>query len=90
MSLLRVKNLRVYYKITDGEVKAVDGIDLNVERGKTVGLVGESGCGKTTAAFAIMKLLPRNGMIMTGRIQFDGKTVIRAPLVNELKYRLRG
>ncbi|MFQ5870911.1 MAG: ABC transporter ATP-binding protein [Candidatus Geothermarchaeales archaeon] len=89
MSLLRVKDLRVYYKIMEGEVNAVDGIDLTVERGETIGLVGESGCGKTTAAFAIMKLLPANGMIMTGEIQFEGKTVVRAPLINELKYYLR-
>lgn len=86
MSLLEIKDLRVYYRIMDGEVRAVDNINLTLERGKTLGFVGESGCGKTTAAFAIMKLLPANGLIKTGQIQFDGKTIIRAPLISELTY----
>lgn len=86
MSLLDVRDLRVYYDVIQGEVKAVDGVDLVLDRGRTLGLVGESGCGKTTAAFAVMKLLPRNGKIVTGKVRFDGETVIRAPLISELKY----
>ncbi len=73
--LLRVENLKVYYPIktgllrrVTGNVKAVDGISFDVYRGQTLGLVGESGCGKTTAGRAILRLLP----ITDGRVEFNG------------------
>ncbi|MCJ7489913.1 MAG: ATP-binding cassette domain-containing protein, partial [Thermoplasmata archaeon] len=70
MALLEVKNLKVHFKIEEGWVKAVDGISFTIELGETLGLVGESGCGKTTAAYAITQLLPTNGFIKGGHIFF--------------------
>ena len=67
--LLKVLNLKVYFETDEGEVKAVDGIDLEIKEGETLGLVGESGCGKTTTGLAIMKLLPWNSKI-SGKIIF--------------------
>ncbi len=75
MALLEVEDLKVYFSIIRGEVKAVDGVSFKLERGDTLGLVGESGCGKTTAAFAITRLLPNNGDIVGGKITFDGKVI---------------
>ena len=68
MALVEVKDLKVHFKIQNGWVKAVDGVSFEIERGGTMGLVGESGCGKTTAAYAITQLLPPNGYIKGGQI----------------------
>ena len=75
MPLVSVRNLRVYFKIRQGWVRAVDGVDLSIDRGETVGLVGESGCGKTTLAYAITQLLPSNAYILGGQVIWepDGK-----------------
>ncbi len=56
--LLRVKDLKTYFFTHDGTVKAVDGINLKVSKGETLGLVGESGCGKSVTALSIMRLIP--------------------------------
>src|SRR3989304_10367606 len=86
MALLEISNLRTYYRVRKGEVKAVDGVDFHADRGRTVGLVGESGCGKTTLAFGILQLLPYNARIVTGEVRFNEELVFRAPLTNELSY----
>ncbi len=70
MALLEVNNLKVHFEIEEGWVKAVDGISFTIDFGQTMGLVGESGCGKTTAAYAITQLLPPNGFIKGGHIFF--------------------
>ncbi len=75
MALLEVQDLKVYFDIVRGQVKAVDGVTFKLEKGETMGLVGESGCGKTTAAFAITRLLPDNGDIVGGTITFDGRVI---------------
>jgi len=70
LALLEVQDLKVHFKIQSGWVKAVDGISFSIGAGETMGLVGESGCGKTTAAYAITQLLPPNGFIKGGYIFF--------------------
>jgi len=76
MALLEVKDLKVHFKIQDGWVKAVDGVSFTVDEGETLGLVGESGCGKTTAAYAITQLLPNNGYIKGGHVFFKGTDLL--------------
>ena len=71
--LLSISNLAVAYHTYEGRVRAVNGLNLNVEKGQTVGLVGESGAGKTTTALSIMGLIPSPpGRIESGSIVFDG------------------
>lgn len=72
MSLLEVNDLCVRYDAGDKQVHAVDGVSFNVEHGETYGLVGESGCGKTTLAKSLMHLLDSNGYVESGEIWFDG------------------
>ena len=73
MALLELQNLKVYYRTRMGQARAVDDVTFSVQAGGTLGLVGESGCGKTTIAKAIMRLLPKNGSIAGGRIMFNGR-----------------
>jgi len=75
--LLDVRDLKAYFRLSAGWVKAVDGISFTLERGKSLGLAGESGCGKTTAASAILKLLPENGKIVAGEVLFDGRNLVK-------------
>jgi peptide/nickel transport system ATP-binding protein len=70
--VLRVQGLKVYYETSAGPVKAVDGIDLSVRREERFGLVGESGCGKSTTAMAFLRLVPPPGRIVDGHIVLDG------------------
>ncbi len=77
MVLLKVNDLKVYYETKKGYVKAVDGISFELEKGQVLGLAGESGCGKTTTAYAITRLLPYNGKILGGQIIFDGKDIVK-------------
>jgi oligopeptide transport system ATP-binding protein len=73
MALLEVDDLRTYFKTRAGEVHAVDGVSFTVERGKTLGIVGESGCGKSVTALSIMGLLPLSGRTVSGSIRFEGR-----------------
>ena len=70
---LKVENLKVYYCMRRGDCQAVEEVTFNVEAGDAVGLVGESGCGKSTVAFAILGMLPEPGEIIGGHIYFDGE-----------------
>jgi oligopeptide transport system ATP-binding protein len=77
--LLDVKDLRTYFHIPDGLVKAVDGISYDVEEGETVGLVGESGCGKSVSALSLLRLIPNPpGKIVKGEVMFEGKDLMKA------------
>ena len=73
MSLLEVKDLRTEIQLRTRVVKAVDGVSFNIEPGETVGLVGESGCGKSMTASTIMRLLPPGGQMASGSISLSGK-----------------
>lgn len=74
--LLQVENLRVHFKTYGGEVQAVRGVTFHVDRGETLAVVGESGCGKSVTAQAIMGLIPNPpGRIVDGQIRFDGKVI---------------
>lgn len=77
MPLLSVENLKAYFFTMKGPVKAVDDVTFSLERGDVLGLAGESGCGKTTTALAILKLLPEPGRIVNGRILFDGMDLVK-------------
>ncbi len=72
MALLTVENLGIGYQTGKGLLKAVDGVSFTLEAGRSLGLVGESGCGKTTIGMALMGLLPPNGRITKGSIVLDG------------------
>jgi len=74
--LLELKDLYAHYSLGNGFVKAVDGVNIHLDRGESLGLAGESGCGKTTLALAIMRLLPANGRVVNGKILFDGVNLI--------------
>ncbi len=76
--ILEVDNLQIHYAARGGTVRAVDGASFSVPEGRIVGLVGESGCGKTTAVRSIMGVLAENGRRAGGRIAFKGKTVDEA------------
>lgn len=73
--VLDVKGLKVYYATPTGDVKAVDGVDFQIYQGEIVGLVGESGCGKTTTAMAILRLVQPPGRIVEGEINLAGRNV---------------
>ena len=71
--LLEVKNLKKYFKTPKGMLHAVDGVTFSIERGKTLGIVGESGCGKTTTGRTILRLVEPT----SGEILFEGKDIAK-------------
>ncbi len=75
--MLEVEKLKMYYETLRGNVRAVDDVTLTVERGDAFGLAGESGCGKTSAALTILRLLPSNARVMGGSIAFDGENLLK-------------
>jgi len=77
MALLEVENLSIGYHTRKGYLHAVEDISFSLEGGKSLGFVGESGCGKTTLGMALMRLLPPNGVIRKGRMLFDGKDLLK-------------
>lgn len=74
---LEVKNLKTYFYTEDGVVKAVDGVDFHVYPGEVMGLVGESGCGKSVTSLSIMRLIGQPGKIIEGEIMFDGEDLLK-------------
>ena len=76
MALLEVKDLTTVFDTVQGRIKAVDSLSLSVDSGETLGIVGESGCGKTMLALSIMRLVPGVGKIIQGEILFSGKNLL--------------
>ena len=75
--LLKVDNLKTHFNTATGIVKAVDGVTFSLDSGQTLGIVGESGCGKSVTSSSIMRLLPKNGHIVEGSILFEGKDIVK-------------
>ena len=76
MTLLSIEGLRTHFETPQGIVRAVDGVDLSVSAGEILGIVGESGCGKTITALSILRLIDPPGRIVAGRIAFDGRDLL--------------
>ena len=77
--LLSIEGLRTAVRTSSGEVAAVDGVSVSVAKGKTLGIVGESGCGKSVLSLSIMRLVPQPGRITAGKIMFDGRDLLTLP-----------
>jgi peptide/nickel transport system ATP-binding protein len=88
MALIEVENLKLYFMTRRGPAKAVDNIGFSIEKKETLGLIGESGCGKTTTAMALMKFIKPPGQIIGGSIRFMGNDIV--PMTDEQIRQLRG
>lgn len=80
----------MYYMTKKGEVKAVDDVSFSLEQGEALGLVGESGCGKTSVALTLLKLLPENARFLKGRAYFKGQDLVKLPEDQMRKVRWKG
>lgn len=76
-ALLNIKDLKTYFFTTEGAVKAVDGVNLKINEDEVLGVVGESGCGKSTTALSIMRLIRYPGKIVGGEISFEGEDLLK-------------
>jgi peptide/nickel transport system ATP-binding protein len=75
--LLEIRGLKTHFKTDDGMVRAVDGVDLAIDRGETLGVVGESGCGKTVTAMTVLKLIQMPpGRIVAGSVLWQGRDLV--------------
>ncbi len=87
-NLLEVNNLKTHFFTEEGTVKAVDGVNFSIEKGKTLGIVGESGCGKSMTSMSVLRLVEYPGRTVEGEINFDGKNLLE---LNEKEMRdIRG
>ncbi|HEX9332234.1 MAG TPA: ABC transporter ATP-binding protein, partial [Anaerolineales bacterium] len=85
--LLEIKGLKTYFYTEDGIVRAVDGVNLEVYPGEVLGLVGESGCGKSVTSLSIMRLISKPGKIDEGEILLDGENLLELPEQEMIKVR---
>ena len=85
--LLTVENLKTYFFTASGVSKAVDGVSFTLEKGQTMGIVGESGSGKSVSASSIIRLLPKIGKIVDGKIEFEGKDILKLGKKELLNFR---
>ncbi|MDV3278742.1 MAG: ABC transporter ATP-binding protein [Nitrososphaerales archaeon] len=79
MPLLEVQDLRVHYRVYEGMLKVLNGVNISLEKGETIGIIGESACGKTTTVKSIMRLLANNAKIAGGQIRYAGEDVLAMP-----------
>ncbi len=86
--LLEVRDLKTQFKTPEGLVKAVDGVSFELHAGETLGIVGESGCGKSVTALSIMRLVPRPGRIVGGQVLYEGRDL--AKLSDKQMQEIRG
>ncbi len=86
--MLRVSGLRTHFFTADGVVRAVDGVDFAIRRGETLGLVGESGCGKSVTSLSVMRLIAPPGKVVEGEISLEGTNLLA--LSEEEMYGIRG
>lgn len=89
MALLDVREFTVEYQTSAGDFRAVENLEFSLEPGRSIGLVGESGCGKTTAMLALMRLLPEEGRIVDGEVLFDGTDLMTLTPKEMQAYRWR-
>ncbi len=91
-NIMEVRNLKVRFFTYEGIVKAIDGVDLDVPRGKTLGIVGETGSGKSVTTYAMMNLVPPPGKIVKGRVIYykDGDALVLTEMPEEELRKLRG
>ncbi len=75
--MLEVKNLKTYFYTTKGVVKAVDGVSFKLNKGEVLGIAGESGCGKSTTAYSLIRLVPPPGKIVDGELIFEGRDILK-------------
>jgi len=87
--LLVVENLAVRFKMPVGSVKAVDGVNFRLDDGEALGIAGESGCGKTTTALSLVRLLPANGAIKAGKVELFGIDLVPKTETQLARYRWR-
>ncbi|MHA2135123.1 MAG: ATP-binding cassette domain-containing protein [Candidatus Thorarchaeota archaeon] len=76
-TVLSVEDLTTHYFLGDKPVRAVENVTFKIDKSETLGLAGESGCGKTTTAYSIMRILPENGRIMGGKVILDGQDLVQ-------------
>ncbi len=85
--ILSVSDLTMHYTTRKGDVSAVDGVSFDLAKGQSLGLVGESGCGKTSIAFSLIRLLPENGLIKDGYVMIEGQDIVAMAYDELLKFR---
>ena len=85
--VLEVRNLKTHFFTDKGVVKAVDGVNFDLYEGKTLGIVGESGCGKSITSMSILKLIDKNGNIVDGSIMYGDKDIVKLPVEEMRKIR---
>ncbi len=90
MPILQLDSVTTQYRTLRGWVKAAEEVSFEIEKGQALGLVGESGCGKTTVAMSILKILPPGGRIRKGKIIFDGKDLVPLSVTEMRKIRWKG